>query len=188
MLEQARDAVSHEETDIWLQGVEVRERLLVMAEVGSVIPDVEFGRHRLPGDDIVAKPAVFGGSTGSQRVREAAFNRTEANDDVATRAECLRRFTRILIGEGINPEVGVIVPDVFSDRVDKSEQGCRRAAFPVVQGFADLALAPVAGIILRDADDGSLGMFNDPFAYRCDGQLEHFGIRKTPLNLSLIHI
>jgi len=40
LLEKAFHLVLNEKRDVWLQGIEVRERLLVMTEVGRVIPNI----------------------------------------------------------------------------------------------------------------------------------------------------
>ena len=57
--EEALYSVLHEELHIGLKDIEIRERLLVMAEVSGVIPNVKHGRDRLPGDNIVAEAAIL---------------------------------------------------------------------------------------------------------------------------------
>ena len=116
---------------------------------------------------------------------EAAFNRTQPDDDIGMRAQCFRRFTSVLIGQGIDADVGKVGLDIAGDGIDKIEQGSGGAAFPIVQRFTGIAHAPFQNVVLRNADDGGLRMVLDPLANGCDGQLAQVGIGKAALHVAI---
>jgi len=81
-------------------------------------------------------------------VGETAFYRTKPDDDIGMRANGHRRFTRVLIGQGVDPYVRVIVFDIFGNGIYKANQRGGWTAFAIIEFFALLALTPVAGVVL----------------------------------------
>jgi len=117
---------------------------------------------------------------------EAAFNGAEADDDVVAGAQGLGRLAGVLVGEGVDAHVWVVAFDVLGHGIDEAQERGGGAAFLVVQGLALLALAPVAGVVLGNADDARLGMVRNPLADAGLGELKHAGIRETALDVAAL--
>ena len=111
----------HIKLDVRLKRLKIWKRLLVVSEIGRVIPDVELGRDWLPCQDIIAEAPVLGRVTGGQGVSETAFDRAQPDNDILSRAQRFWRLPRVLIRQRIDPNIGKIRLNVFGDGVYKAD-------------------------------------------------------------------
>ena len=117
-------------------------------KIRHVVPDVDPVADPVPLDDVADEVGVDGAGRVVQRMREAALDRAEANADVRQRPRDLRRAPRILVGEGVDHDVGIVGGDVRRDGVDEAQKGARPAALLLVDGRAPRAFAVVFVVVL----------------------------------------
>lgn len=109
-----------------------------------------------PAADVVRElPITFGG----QRVGKVALDTAKPNDDVGERLDMPRRPPRVLVGEGVDRHVGVLLADFRGHVVDQVQERPRRRPFLFLQLLAVGAQTVVVAVILRDRDDLCLGIF-----------------------------
>ena len=131
----------------------MKKRLKIISEVNSVIPDVESAGVFPP----IVKRANEHGFFAVAFCRElakrsvkAARDRAKANDHVVTCHRVLWRGQGILISEGVQQYVGVIVFYRVGNSVDKVDDRSRGATFEFFKSHAVFASAASFVIILCD--------------------------------------
>lgn len=155
LFEYADDVVGGEETQVGSDGGEVGVRDEVVGEVGDIVPDEEVVGDLGPAFEIGAEILGFEG------VGKVGFDGTEADQHVWRGAGDFWGFTRPLVGEGFDEEVGVLLGDFGGDGVDAAEQGAGGGAVFLFDGAAEGALAGVEAVFLADGDNAGGGIFAD---------------------------
>src|SRR5213592_3217972 len=90
-------------------------------------------------------------------MREIALDRAEADEDF------LRRRARVLVGQGLNEEVGEFLGNVVGDGVDEMNQRAGLGAFLFDNRAAVVALAGAEPVVLRNGNDAGVGVFANLF-------------------------
>ena len=175
------DAVLGEETHVLADHAEVREGRDIIMEIRHVVPDVDPVADPVPFDYVADEGGVDAAGRVVQRVREAALDRAEANADVRERPRDLRRAPRVLVGEGVDHDVGVVGGDVRRDGVDEAQKRSGLAALLLVDGRAPRAFAVVSVVVLRDRDDLYPGILFQYLPHRGDSLFQHFGVGEAGL-------
>ena len=83
-----------------------------------------------------------------QTVGEAAFYRTEPDYDIVARLCYERCFSGVLVREGVNRNVGIVVLYLVGYAVDKTEQRTGVASFFFIGSGAFFAFAVIEQVIL----------------------------------------
>ncbi|OQA64494.1 MAG: hypothetical protein BWY37_02054 [Firmicutes bacterium ADurb.Bin262] len=177
----APDVVFGKKPDIFLDDAEIGERAQEVAVVGGVIPDINPAADIFPAVEVGAKGGVVGASRVVERMREAAFDGTQADDDVVARDNVFRRLAGILIGEGIDGDVRIIVFDGVGDGVDETDHRAGVGTFIVVDRLAVVADAVVAVVVLGQGHNLRVGVRAQNLAHLLDDDAQRVGVGQAKL-------
>ncbi len=151
-------------------------------EIGDVVPDV-----KLRGDGAPCLQQPF-----EALVVLSVFNRldgveprAEADDDVAARADFLRRLHRILVGERFDQKVRIFLFNRFGDFVDEMDQraGLRAVFLHELRAGGALARLGLEGVVLRNGNHSGRGICLDLFQADSDEFLRHIFVGQAELEV-----
>ena len=105
---------------------------------------------------------------------EAAFYRTEPDYDIVARLCYERCFSGVLVREGVNRNVGIVVLYLIGYTVDETEQRTGVTSFFLVDGGAFFAFAVVLVVVLRYGDYLAVGIFVEYLTHVLHDFFEYF--------------
>ena len=157
-------------THIFGHGFVVGERKQIILEIASVVPDIQMLAKLAPLIEILDKSRGFGLGI-CLRLHfhgraPAAFDIAKTNDHVICRTQAERRFFRILICEGVEHDVGIILADIVCQAVDEADHGSGGRSVSLIQFPTFGTAAVIVPVVLCDGEYLAIGIFLDPFAER----------------------
>ena len=189
---QTDDIVLSEEACVGEQGIEVREDRDRFGIVCDIVPDVDVVGDLTPcrdvlGDRVVGVCLAVDIGTGAERMREAALDRTQTDDDVVGRLGLADR-TGIAVGKGIELHVRIVLGKFVCNRIDKADDRAGVRALLVVDCLAVFAHTGqlLTGVVLGDGDDVGVRVVFQQCADGFRGDLQNLGVGQAQLTAALI--
>ena len=137
-------------TDIGGECIPIGVRPDKILIVCHIIPDKEMIGNPTPSREIFHEIPI--GIIG-KRTRKIAFDGTKADEDVVSRTNKFRRFTRILVGKRFHKNVGKLLFNIGCNLIEKTDEGTGVRAFFFIDLTAGFAGAEHKAIVLADVND-----------------------------------